>query len=611
MMRQMRENTKWIMLVTAIAFVALMIFQWGMDISGRSGGSLGEIGRVNGEAVLYDDYLAVYRGLYDEVQAGQQQPISSQQNRDLEQAAWDQIVTRILIQQELDRRGIQVTDEEIKEAAIYSPPPVIQNDPAFRTNGQFDLAKYQAFIQSPTVDEQTLLYLESYYRDVIPRGKLLRQLTAGVFASDAELWQDWLEQNERVTVNVVALNPGSRIADADAPVSEAEVRDYYNAHEDDFKKPAQATVRYVAMSKAATAADTAASLEKARAVRAELLAGADFAEVAKRESIDSVSAANGGSLGTLGKGALIKEFEDAAFAAPVGQVTEPLKTSYGYHLIKVEKKTADSITARHILIPIKRDEPSETALLMAADSLERESENKTLTAAAQGFGLKVETGSLNSEFPFLPGVGQAGEGSDWALEEAAPGDVSPLFESTDAFYLLELVEASPEGMISPEDAKPTIETILRIRKKVEKGMEEGRALVAAVRGGKTLAAAAAEKGLTVAPAGPFTRRDYVPVLGRENAAIGAAFGLKSGQVSEPVTATSNVYVLEFVSRQPADSAAWVAQKDTQRQTLTQLMQQRRMDQWLEGIRAQAKIVDRRKEVLKPDTTQTALPPLGG
>ena len=74
MMRQMRENTKWIMLVTAIAFVALMVFEWGMDITGLSSGGLGELGRVNGTPVTYEMYQAAYRNLYDQISDSQEEP---------------------------------------------------------------------------------------------------------------------------------------------------------------------------------------------------------------------------------------------------------------------------------------------------------------------------------------------------------------------------------------------------------------------------------------------------------------------------------------------------------------------------------------------------------
>src|SRR5688572_4858252 len=122
MMRQMREATKPIMIASALAFVGLMVFQWGMDITGRSSGGLGEIGRVNGDAVLYDSYMAAYRQLYERVQGQQEELIGTQQNTEIEDQAFDEVVTQILITQELRRRGITVTDQEVSEAAQFSPP---------------------------------------------------------------------------------------------------------------------------------------------------------------------------------------------------------------------------------------------------------------------------------------------------------------------------------------------------------------------------------------------------------------------------------------------------------------------------------------------------------
>ena len=133
MMRQMREATKPIMLLAAIAFVALMVFEWGMDASGRSGGTLGEIGSVNGDPVMYESYMAAYRQIYDQVQRSQEELISSQQNTEIEDAAFDEIVNQLLIMQELDRRGITVTGSVISEAyrfrGVEPPDSTIEKSP--------------------------------------------------------------------------------------------------------------------------------------------------------------------------------------------------------------------------------------------------------------------------------------------------------------------------------------------------------------------------------------------------------------------------------------------------------------------------------------------------
>ena len=144
MMRQMRDNTKWIMLLTATAFVGLMIFQWGMDITGQGGMTTGEIGRVNGTPVLYDDFNQTYSRLFDQVQTAQEDPVTTQQIKDIEDAAWDEVVDQVLIMQELERRGIVVTDSEILSAARFSPPPEFQSRPSFQTDGIYDIQKNQA-----------------------------------------------------------------------------------------------------------------------------------------------------------------------------------------------------------------------------------------------------------------------------------------------------------------------------------------------------------------------------------------------------------------------------------------------------------------------------------
>jgi peptidyl-prolyl cis-trans isomerase D len=606
MMRQMRENTKWIMLVTALAFVALMVFQWGMDITGRSAGGIGQIGSVNGDPVMYDDYIATYRNLYEQVQQGQAQAVTSDQNRQIEEEAWNQVVTRMLIEQELDRRGIEVTDQEIREAALIAPPPAFMQAPEFLTNGSFDIQKYQSFIRSTQVDDQTLLYLESYYRDVIPRGKLLRQLTSGVYAADDELWQDWRDRNEKVVVRFVALEPALRVPDSLATVTDAEIRDYYDDRREDFETPAQASVRIVTLSKAPTSADSAAALDSARALRQQIQGGTTFADVAARASADSASAANGGSIGTVARNALTPALAEAAFSIPLRQVSEPIQTPLGLHLLQVERRTADSVTASQILIPIARTDDSMDQMFSLADSLEKVSEQQSLDAAAQALGLEVRDVVVNAAFPFVQGAGQVGEGADWALEEATAGEVSPLFESPEAYYLMELVQANPAGTMSLDDARPTIERILQVEKKTARAMDEGRALVERVRSGASLESVAAERGLEVRTQGPFTRAEFVPTLGARNAAIGAAFGLPIGQVSEPVSAASNVFVLEVLSREAADSTAWTQQKDVQRQQLIAVAQQRRMDEWLQGIRETADIVDRRREVLQPAQDQQPL-----
>jgi parvulin-like peptidyl-prolyl isomerase len=607
MMRQMRENTKWIMLVTALAFVALMVFEWGMDMSGQSAGSVGEIGRVNGTPIYYETYQATYRNLYDQIQSSQGDlAITSQQVKEIEDAAFEEVVNQILIQQELERRGIVVSSDELRAAAQFNPPPEFATEPAFQTDGQFDFQRYQQFLA--TADELFLLSLEAYYRDIIPRSKLLRQVSAGVYLSDQQLWQRFRDQNETVEVRYIPMDPAQRIPNDAVELTDREIQDYYDANQTDFEQPARAQVQVVVLDKTPTAADTVASRERAQELLVRIDEGEGFADLAEAESSDEISGAAGGDLGVFGRNQMLPAFDSAVFGAPVGQVVGPVQTPAGFHLIEVQERWAqDSARARHILIPVARTEDSEIVLFTMADSLEDLGEVMPLEEAAAQLGLAVESAELTDAFAFVSGAGQVSEGADWAFEEAEVGEVSPVFETAQAFYALELVSTTPGGVLPLASARPTIEQILYFQKKQARAEEEAAGVLAQILGGEPLPNAAAGAGLEVRSAGPFARNDFVPGLGRYNAAVGTAFGLDIGEVSDVVSTPSNTFLIELISRTPADSTQWLAQKDAQRAQVTQLLQQERLEDWLDGLRDNARVVDRRDIVLRPADEQPGAP----
>jgi peptidyl-prolyl cis-trans isomerase D len=607
MMRQMREATKPIMLMAAFAFVGLMVFQWGMDITGQSSGGLGEIGRVNGDAVTYDAYMASYRNLYDQVQRSQEQPVTSQQNTEIEDAAFDEVVDQLLIAQELRRRGIRVTDQEILQAAQLSPPDELRSGFTSPETGQFDITAYQTFLASAPPDQ--LLLLEAYYRDVIPRGKLLRQVSSGIYLSDAQLWQRFRDENERVEIRFVALDPRTRYEDSDIEISDDDIEDYYRDSQEEFTVPARASVKVVVLDKTPTPADSVAAGETAVALRQEILDGGDFADIAQRESADQVSAVLGGDLGTFPKGRMMGAFDSAVFVAPLNTVLEPVRTPFGYHIIEVQDRWGvDSVQARHVLISFERTDDSEIALLMLADSLEDMGEVMPLDEAAPNAGLEVTTADLAENFPFVGGVGQISEGSDWAFLEGEPGDVSPVFETDQAFYALELISTTEEGVLPLEDARGVIEATLRFDRKMDKAAVDGQAMLDRIAAGEDLAQVAEEAGLQVDEPTPFTRNDFVPKLGRQNAAIGASFGLRPGQISEVITTLANAFIIEQVGYAEADSAAWLGQTIQQREVQAAILQQTHLQLWIAALRSAASIVDRRDEVLSPaDENQVQLP----
>ena len=609
MMQQLRKSTKWIMILVAIAFGGLMFFEWGMDITGQSTGSYGEIGRVNGTPVQYEDYFSAYQNLYNQAAASQEEPVTGAQNSELEDLAWNEMVDNILIQQELDRRGIVVTDEEVLSAARFSPPPEMMGEPELQTDGQFDLTKYQQFLT--TLSSVQLQGLENYYRRLIPRAKLLRQVGSGLYVSENDLWSTYRIQNETATVRFVAFDPLVRVSDDRFEITEDEVRDYYRENREDYFVPATARVVAVAITKTPTAADTASVLARAEELRQEILDGADFAELAQAESSDETTAGEGGDLGVFEKDRMVPAFDSVVFAARLNRVAEPVRTTYGVHLVEVLQRWGrDSAQARHILLPFERSEDSEIELYTAADSLEELGESMTLTEAATLLGLEPDTVEILENFTFVPRAGDVADGGEWAFDpETLLGEVSPVFENQVAFYALELISVDESRYLTAEEAELAIRAAISTLKKVEVAMDEARDLAEQIHGGRPFAGVARELGLEVRDAGPFTRTDFVSGLGQYNAAVGTAFGLEIGEVSDAVQANQNVFIIERTGSEAADSLDWVSQIDVQRMQFLGAIREQRLVEWIEALRATADIVDRREEVLNPpdDANQIQMP----
>jgi peptidyl-prolyl cis-trans isomerase D len=599
MMRQMRENTKWIMLIVAVAFVGLMVFEWGMDLSGRSGAQAagGELGRVNGDVITYEEYRAVYQNLYQQQQAAMDAPITSAMNRQIEEAAWDQLVTQRLLQQELRRRGIRVTDAEIREAAMFSPPPELMDAPAFQTDGQFDPAKYQQFLASPALDDQFLQQLEAYYRDMIPRSKLYYQNTAGLHVTDGQLWRMWRDARETATISYVAFQPEALVPDSEVNVTDQSIRQYYNRHRTDFVRPALASIRYVWLDRTPTQADTALARQAAAEHRQAVVGGEDFEAVAARVAGRLATDPFRSGQFTVVRGQSPGPFEDAVFATPVGQVSQPVLTASGFHVVRVDSREDDVAVVRQVLVPVVMAEEAENALLDRADALERDADGLGLEQAAARHDLDVMSGELSPAMPFLPGLGSVEEGVDWAFDDAAVGEVSRVIEGDQAFYILELVSRRDEGVLSLQEATPTIRTILVRRAKLDRARQALADVERRARAGEPLEQLAAPFNAAPQQAGPFGRGDFVPGLGRMNAAIGAAFGLQPGATSPLIEADQRLFLIRSIAREDASRNEWQAQLEEQRGRVLQAMAEARWSQYMMALRDDADIVDQRRQVL--------------
>ena len=557
------------------------------------------VGEVNGRDILYTTWATRVQTISQAESQQLGRALTLDEMGRIEDRAFNELVSEVLLEQEYRKRGITVSREEIVAAARMMPPPGLMQNPELQTEGRFDPAKYERFLGSPVAATSGLLVqLESYYRQEIPRQKLFEQIAADVYITDARMWDLWQDVQDSAQVSFVAFTPDV-VPDSAVTVTDREIEDYYDANKASLERTGRAVVSVLSIPRVITAADSAAVRARAMELRTEILGGTPFEEVATRESADSVSAAQGGSLGRGARGRFVEPFERAAFSLRPGEVSQPVLTQFGYHLIKLDERKGDTAALRHILLRIEQSDSTAAATDRRADDLDGLTAEATNPAqfdsAAAKLGLTpmratvVEGEPLTIDNAYIPSV------SAWAFSGAQPGETSELFDSPDGYYIARLDSITPGGPQSLNAARDEIRLRLLRTKKVETLVPAARTM--ATRAGATsLEAAATERQLEVSKTAAFNRIDFVPGIGQGNEAVGAAFALSVGAVSIPVATEDAVFVIRVDRRVNASREKWEEQKQVQRSLLTRSLREERVRSYLEDLRASAKIEDNRREI---------------
>jgi len=596
----MRGLAKYIWVLVALVFVGGFLLYETSGLIGRTPvTATTAVAVVNGTEIPYNVYI---QRVQNEIQSAQQQQarsLSEDDTRRIENGVFDQMVTDILLQAEYRKRGIIVTDDEVREFAKYAPPPWITSAPELQTDGRFDPEKYQRLLTSAQARESGLLVsLEQYYRSEIPREKLFDQISSGVYVSDAELWRAWRDQHDSAQASFVAFTPANDSTLAKS-IPESDLRSYFDQHKAEFQTSGRASLSVVILPKVITAADTAAARAHAEALRDEIVKGAKFEDVAKRESADTASGQNGGDLGKHGRNFYVPEFEKAAYALKVGELSQPVLTPFGYHLIRVDSKSGDTLGLHHILVRIQASDSSSTRIDREADSLSRRAaaseEGAKLDSAARALGLPIAHLEAVEDQPAMLGGRVIPSVSAWAFGGAKVGETSDLYDDDNGYYLARLDTLRAGGTPKFDDVKDQVRSAVAAQRAVD-NLVPAAQKVATAAAGSTLEAAAQQAGKKAEQTAMFSRSSFVPGLGQFDEPIGAAFGLSVGAVSQPVKSATGVFVLRVDKRVLADSSAWAAQKQVQRTTRLQQLRQQRVQMYLDDLRKAAKIDDRRKQI---------------
>ncbi len=593
----MRENTKVILWITVAAFVGLIFLAWGADFASQPSKRAAEAGvlaRINGERVQYREYvdmLAQARVAY-EMQTGQQPDDSI--DLMLQSNTWTNMVDRILLRQEARRRGITVTDREVAIALVNNPPAEFQAAEAFQTDGKFDINKYHQYLaQAPDTRQ-----LEAQHRELVAADKMRMQVFAGVKVSEAEVRDRWLSDNEKIDLAYSVVAYHKLLTDAEP--TDDELASYLRDHAEEFAHPERLALDYIRVDKTLSAEDSADARSEIEEANADLQRGDDYAIVVGDYTQAPPDRVGGEGAAWLTRGQISQpEVAEVAFTLPVGQVSSILRSSDGYHIVRVEERAtidgADKVKIAEIFIPLKMSAETNLQirdkLIDLADSL---SEGFAQAAAAEGY--QVRNTGLFDRQGFIPALSRVAPAKDFAMR-AKLDQISRPIEVGDAWYLLHVSEVRPPEPATLEESRPRLRNAVLLEKRKAAARTEAEAILAARQQGASLEGATARSPLaTFGTAAGVTRLGFIRGIGSDPAVTGAAFAQGSGLVPYVIAGAQGAYVVEVTGHAGLDESAFEAQKENVRQTLLREKRNRVLTEWMDELRSAADIEDFRLAV---------------
>jgi len=525
-----------------VAFVGGTLFlDWGMNILGTSRKT--PVGKIDGREIsieYFDKLVNMERARMHE--GGRD--VSPLQSRQVPSMVWNQEVSRILLDKAVKTMRLESTDPEVFEYLRRNPLPGLDTAFVFQTNGRFDTTKYVNWLSTPQTYSMYpwLVEIERQVNSqVMPGQKLDALLKAGIFVSKAEVAYDYAQRNDKATFEYYMVKSADHRSDS-AAVTDKMISDYYAAHQNGFRRDEQADLYFVKIPKTATESDLELNRRNLLEIKRKIVDGeSTFESEAEFESDDAGSAPNGGDLGWFGKGAMVPEFEAAAFALEPGAISDPVKTVFGYHIIKLEERGKPDSTgefkvwARHILI---KDNPSNETLDALSDKAEQVKRavtgKKFAVGVAEVSGVSLDStgffkrGDMPPKIGYLSGAGLFAFGPN----RNKAGDVSDVLENQDAYYVLGIKEKTKKGLAPLSAVRDAIAGAIKDTLAMKEAKVYAASVLEKVKGGATLQDIKnSDKKIVAGTAEDQTQSGYIPQLGQASKSAAVAFSLPEGSVS--------------------------------------------------------------------------------
>ena len=616
-MRRHKGWLKWSLALVIFAFAFLYVPGF-MDQTGGVALPADVIARVGDKEISLLDFQQIYSRQLQAYRLESGGEISEEMLRSLgvDRRILQQMIDGRAALAEAERLGLEVSDAEVRQRILALP--------AFRIDGRFiGEASYRQLLQQQRPPISPAQFEEEIRNEMLV-DRLQAAVTGWVRVSDAEVAAEHRRRNERVRVEVVAFRAadfrdGVEAADDDVALlfaeesanyeipekrrlrfllvdqtaifdgltlTDDEVRQYYDANLSQYRTPGQVRASHVLLRVDGDDEEVAA---RAAEIAAEARRGADFADLAREHSQDETNAGAGGDLGLVERGRMVPEFENAAFALAEGEISDPVRSPFGYHVIHVTEKQeevtqpfAEVRGAIENVLKRERSSARATALARAIAAEATTPEELERAASARGYELQ-ESGFAARGEPIL-GLGLAQEVSAQAFA-IDPGVVAGPIPTPSGPAFVTVTDVQDPYLPALDEVREQVREDVIRKKSLALAQERAAEAAETLEAAGDFAAAAEEAGWPVGSSDLVTRGSALPEVGVSPAVEAAAFAMTPGAVSDVVRTGNAAAVVHLVEREEASAADLAANRDTLRDELLLQRRSRFFTAYLDNVKA--------------------------
>ena len=594
--------------MTVVLWALLVLFLLSMSIGGLVGGAniidqlVGRvdptrvIARINDQDISPDYFNNLVNQQINQFKSSGQQVNESMYER-ARGAAWTNLVQEVLVSGEIKRLGLEATDEEIIYHLRENPPPFLQSNPTFQTDGKFDSQKYLSALASPQGDEWAPI--ENWMRtSYIPNLKLTQFLNENVLVTDQDVKDDFIKKNVKYTVDAIHVTYDKAPKDKIEP-SETELTDEYRNSLSDFKHDELRNVSYVYWKKSPSKQDSLNNGYLVSDIMERAKAGENFADLANEYTQDPSGQEKGGDLGWFGKGQMVKPFEEAAFKASKGSIIGPIVSRFGSHIINVRDKKSENgkeqVLASHILLKVEASPTTLSELRRVATLFSYDAQDSGFTVAANSNKLSIMNNeNLDRGSSRLRTVGSMRGGVRFAFNNKA-GSVSDVMENDQYYAVFNVDSLIEEGHKSFESVKTQLVNKVRRKKQKEASRDIIDELVIDLNANeKTLSSIIeSQKRFDNVKDESKTITEGFTSIGRSNFVTGAPLRSSKNDLLGPLETNRGWALIHIKEIASIDSAEYEVQRESLKGSLRTKKQNQHLQAWLDELKDNAEIIDNR------------------